>query len=170
MPCTRVTRSSGTRRAVSGFTLIELMVTLVIAAILAMVALPAYQSTLRKSVRQVASRTLIELAAQQETVKAGPTRGYAKNFDDLVGISGTTVYVNRSGQYSATLGSDSIYKLTLDDIVSNAAGRVTAYSLTAAAVGNQAKDSACKSLKLTSTGVKTATGTASDLMRECWSG
>jgi type IV pilus assembly protein PilE len=47
---------------VSGFTLIELMVTVVIAAILAAIALPSYQSYIKKSQLRAAQNDLVALS------------------------------------------------------------------------------------------------------------
>lgn len=50
----------------AGFSLIELMITLVIAAVLATIALPAYQDYLRRGRVQEAPATLAELRTQLE--------------------------------------------------------------------------------------------------------
>ncbi len=49
-----------------GFTLIEAMITVAIIAILAMVALPAYQGYVAKGVRSEAAAILFDAAARQE--------------------------------------------------------------------------------------------------------
>lgn len=49
-----------------GFTLIELMITLVIVAILAAVALPAYRDSVRKGHRRAAQSAMLELANRQQ--------------------------------------------------------------------------------------------------------
>jgi type IV pilus assembly protein PilE len=54
------------RRASAGFTLVELMVTLTIVAILAAVAYPAYQDNMRKGRRTAAQAFLVELANRQQ--------------------------------------------------------------------------------------------------------
>ena len=50
----------------SGFTLIELMVVVTVVALLAMIALPSYQNSVRKSRRTDARIALIELAQTLE--------------------------------------------------------------------------------------------------------
>lgn len=52
----------------AGFTLIELMITVVVVAILASIALPSYQSYLVRASRQAAQGDLLELAALQEKI------------------------------------------------------------------------------------------------------
>jgi type IV pilus assembly protein PilE len=50
----------------AGFTLIELMVVVVITAILASIAVPAYNSSIRKSRRTEAKTALLDAAAREE--------------------------------------------------------------------------------------------------------
>ncbi len=54
------------RRRSAGFTLIELMITLVVAAILVSIAYPAYQSHVRKTRRAEAQAALVEFANAME--------------------------------------------------------------------------------------------------------
>src|ERR1700761_5884303 len=57
-----------------GFTLIELMVTIVVASILIAIAVPSYQAQVRKSRRTEARNAVMDLAAREE-------RYYAVNND-----------------------------------------------------------------------------------------
>ena len=50
----------------AGFTLIELMITIVIATVLLTIAIPSYQSQIRKSRRTEAKTALLDLAAREE--------------------------------------------------------------------------------------------------------
>jgi len=60
-----MSRSQQPRRA-KGFTLIELMITVAVVAILATIAMPSYQDYVRKSRRAQAKADLVELAQQME--------------------------------------------------------------------------------------------------------
>ena len=66
-----------------GFTLIELMVTVVIIGILAAVAYPSYTQYMVRNNRSAAQTYLVELAQAQAQFLAD-TRGYASSVDDLV--------------------------------------------------------------------------------------
>ncbi|MGE8271970.1 type IV pilin protein [Stenotrophomonas sp.] len=54
------------RRTATGFTLIELMITVAVVAILAAIALPSYQAYVRKANRAQAKADLVELAQMLE--------------------------------------------------------------------------------------------------------
>lgn len=59
---------------ISGFTLIELMIVVVIVGILAMIALPAYQDSVRKSRRADVLTKLLDTQLQQEKWRANNIR------------------------------------------------------------------------------------------------
>ena len=139
----------------SGFTLIELMVTIVIATILVVIAVPSYTSQIRKSKRTDAKTALLDLAGREERYMAtnssystsGPALGY-------------------SGAFPITLGNND-YTISAPVVV--AADNTTSpptpasYALTATAVNVQAKDTTCATFSLNSQGQQTATTTPG-----CW--
>jgi type IV pilus assembly protein PilE len=145
----------------AGFTLIELIITISIIAILAAIAFPNYTSYVIRSNRSVARGVLVDLAAKQEVLKLQNTV-YSTDFTYLAGVSGTSYYINRSSLVEATQMPDSIYQISLNPATS------TAFTLTATPVTGspQAKDTQCTSLILASTGLRTATGSSPTL---CWS-
>ena len=53
-------------RRISGFTLIELMITVAVIAILAAVAYPSYQDHIRRGVRSQGQQFLMDIAQRQE--------------------------------------------------------------------------------------------------------
>ena len=56
------------KRDSNGFTLIELMITIAIVAILTMIALPSYQAYVRKANRSAAQSFMLSAAAREEQV------------------------------------------------------------------------------------------------------
>ena len=73
----------GARCRARGFTLIELMVTVAVVAILAAIAFPSYAMFMKKSRRGDAEATLMDLAQRQQQYLLD-TRTYAPNWNTLV--------------------------------------------------------------------------------------
>jgi type IV pilus assembly protein PilE len=140
-------------RATRGFTLLELMITVVIVAIFAAIALPSYQEQIRKTRRADARQELMRLATAQERFYTN-CNSYAKT------LSGSQAKCEGLGAAGATLDSENgYYKISL-------AGAGGNYTLTAEAQKGQEKDTKCGNLSLTDAGVKGATGTLG--AAECW--
>lgn len=118
------------RRGEAGFTLIELMITLVVVAVLAAIALPAYQDSIRKGRRSDALQALSAAQLAQERWRSNHAE-YTPNLSDLQVISPTS-----GGYYTLSLAA-----------VSSAPGTWrTGYRVLATAVGSQAGDTNCKLL------------------------
>lgn len=82
----------------SGFTLIELMITVAILAIIAAVAIPSYNSYVDRGKRAEARTALLDIAARQERYYSN-NRKYAANLNDL-NMSGTK---SENGYYALSL-------------------------------------------------------------------
>ena len=139
------------RRADSlGFTLVELMVVIVIASILMAIAIPSYKNSIRKSRRTDAKTALLDLAGREERYNS--TVGGYTNVAANLGYGG----------WGAVFGGG-YYTMTQPVVV---AGTVASFALQAVPVvgSDQAKDTACGSFSLSSTGLQTVSGTATD----CW--
>jgi type IV pilus assembly protein PilE len=121
-----------------GFTLIELMITVVIVAILASVALPSYQNHLQKARRADAYDCLLNAAQRQESFFY-QNNTYASTIDAL-------------GMDAESCGDGDYYTLKIDGDPNIA----TSYKLTAERVegSEQMKDTKCGDLTLSSTGEK----------------
>lgn len=115
------------QRQQNGFTLMELMITVAIVGILAAIALPSYQDSVRKSRRADVKGVMLGLANALER-RFTETNSYA----GVAGIAGT--------YYTVTV--------TIPNAIS--------YTLTATPAGDQASDT-CGTLTLTQTGAKTPT-------------
>lgn len=137
-----------------GFTLIELMIVVMVAAILAAIAIPSYQSYARKSSAAFAQQEVLKLADQLERHK---TRNFNyKNFTP------TTVTLDRGGytltvtddtsagnalNSSATNGQTWVIKATTTDnqqmkILAKSSG-LRCQSRTATAVDNDCSSTVC---------------------------
>ena len=116
----------------SGFTLVELMITVAIIGIIASIALPSYLEQVRKTRRTNAQSDLVELASFME-------RYYTENF----------TYVGAALPFteSPKQGSSKFYDLT-------PVTTALAYTLTATVKGAQTADR-CGDLAITNTGART---------------
>jgi len=146
-----------------GFTLIELVIAMVIASILAAIAIPSYTSYIMKSRRTEAKSALLNIASLEErffstnnTYSALPTDlGYTAG----LGVS----FPVGSGYYN-------ISPITVTQAAppanTTSAGTPATYTITATPVPtkSQANDTGCTSFTITSGGVQTSTGSSTT----CW--
>jgi type IV pilus assembly protein PilE len=131
-----------------GFTLIEAMIVVAVIAIIAAIALPSYQDSVRKSRRADATAELERLAARQE-------RWFTEN------NSYTNVLANLTG--GATTTPEGHYNLTM----THPGGCGTScFLITATAAGGQSSDTKCTSFSLNEIGARTFGGSGTS--RDCW--
>jgi len=136
-----------------GFTLIELMIVLVIVAILAAVALPAYQNTVMKTWRNKGIACLAEMSQSMERRFTGQL-----NYLGPVGTPGQlppntcTVDDGMAQRYTFSFTADPT---------------ATQFTLQAVPQGAQAaQDTLCATLTINEVGVRTVSGTAT--VEECY--
>lgn len=142
----------GRLRRSKAFTLTELLMALTVIAILATIAYPSYARQLLKMRRVEAATELMQQAAALEkcfSINASYLRDADGDGTDDCAVQDSAP--TRSGNY----------------LIIIAPRAATRYTLTAQALasGHQRNDAACTSLSLTSTGGRTATGTAPE---SCW--
>jgi type IV pilus assembly protein PilE len=121
-----------------GFTLIELMIALVVVGILMMVALPAYQNSMRKSKRSEAFAAVSAVQLAQERYRAN-NAAYATS-ESALGITAT----------------HSLYNLVITTPTSTSAPIINpsiGYVVTVEGQGGQAADNQCQKM-----GVMVASG------------
>lgn len=131
-------------RQITGFTLIELMITVAIVGILAAIAYPSYQDSVRKSWRANAASCLMELA-----------QGMERRFTGSSSYAGATL---PSSGCPTEGGMTDRYGFSFA-----VAPTANTFTLRAVPVGPQANDP-CGTLTITQTGQKGSAGTVSD----CW--
>jgi type IV pilus assembly protein PilE len=150
----RNTRKTRKTRKTKGFTLIELVIAMVIAGILAAIAIPAYSNYVRQSRRTDAKTALLDLASLEERYFS-TANVYSQSPSDL-GYPGAT--------WPVTVGSG-YYTVSQTAFAAATTTNPASYSFTATAIGDQAKDAQCQTFTVTSTGVQSATP---DPTNTCW--
>ena len=124
-----------------GFTLIELMITVAIVAILAAVALPSYQSYVMRSKRADAKNALLDLASRQERYFS-INNAYTGDAALLGYGTGATFPI------PVSISGSSNYDLYLP------VQTATAYTIRAIPKGTQTKDTTCYTYQLTQQGTR----------------
>jgi type IV pilus assembly protein PilE len=135
----RVQRSGG-----AGFTLIELMVTVAIVAILSAIAYPAYSQYVLKSRRTDEKNALLDLAARQE-------RFYSLN-NQYSTVPSALGYAGAAFPLNVQTGNAAYYQLAVS-APTPAAATLPTFAASAVPLGNQAKDK-CGTYTLTHLGVQ----------------
>jgi type IV pilus assembly protein PilE len=128
------------RRAMPGFTLIELMIAVVVVAILAAISLPSYAEFVKRGTRADAQAFLMELALRQQQ-RLVDRRQYAAAIADL----GLALPRSLTGKYTVSMSVPEVVPPT--------------FTLTAAPQGAQVTEG-CGTLTLDSTGRRLPVG--------CW--
>ena len=145
------------KRTQTGFTLIELIVTMLIVAILASIAFSMYQHSIIETRRTQAKTALMDLASREQKLYA-TTNVYSTAPSDL-GYTGA--------QFPMTVG-DGYYEVNV--LVTPATSTAPAsFNLTATPIGTQAADTQCASFGLNSLGEQSATNSqGQDAESTCW--
>lgn len=133
-----------------GFTLIELMIAVAIVGILAGIAYPGYQDSVRKSRRVDAEGALLGFANAMER--------YFTEYNSYP-VAGTTTIFSST---SPVDGGTAYYALAIT------AATASTYTLTATPTGAQSGDK-CGTLTLTQTGARDVTNADSGITAiDCW--
>ena len=139
------------RKMLQGFSLIELMVTVSIVAILATIAAVTYTKQVQKSRRTDARSAVMDLAGREEKLFS-TTNAYSALPSDLgYGAVGDPWPINvGSGYYQVTVTTPT----------------AVSYLVTATAIGTQAGDAGCATFSVDQLGSQTSTG--GEAAATCW--
>jgi type IV pilus assembly protein PilE len=148
-----------------GFTLIELVITMVVVAILASIAVPAYNSYILKSHRTEAKTALLDLASMEERFFS--TQNVYSQLPTDLGYTGAAFPVTVGSYYQINI-EPTLWALATAPGAGNTAGTPATFGFTATPINMQVNDTACKTLTISSTGTKTATGNDPNPSVDCW--
>ncbi len=145
-------------RGALGFTLIELMITLLVVGILAAIAYPIYEHQVAEAHRTDARNALLELAAREQRYYA-MYNAYTSNAADL----------GYTGSWPITIGSG-YYAVESPNVTTT--NGLPAFSLTAETVSayQAQEDPTCSTFTVTSTGAESSTDSAGNTnpADTCW--
>ena len=141
-----------------GFTLLELMIVVVVISILAALALSGYQKQIRKSRRAEAKQIIGDYSLREEKYRSN-NPNYTSSLTTLLNVS-TAPTTWGSGYYSLAISFPS--SGTCPD-GTTALGSANSFTITATALGDQARDSGCTALEYTNT-----CGSVSKTPSDCW--
>ncbi len=141
----------------NGFTLVELLIVVAIVGLLAVVAYPSYQDSVRKTRRADAMAAVLSIQLAQQGFRGNcPFYAQALGNANTCGASAALSTVN-----AASASREGFYTLAIQ--ANSATGN--AYTIVATPVGGQAADTECASMTLT---VSAANPSGLKAPADCW--
>ena len=146
-----------TRQRHGGFTMIELVITMLVMAILGVIAMSAYQTEVQKGRRTDAKNAVLDLASREEQLFS-TTNAYSVTPTDLGYTGNAFPIVVGSGYYSVNVA-----------VTAGAVGAPATYTITATAQGTQLKDVDCQTFTVNQQGLRTAANAGgANTTTTCW--
>jgi type IV pilus assembly protein PilE len=147
------------RSGMAGFTMVELMVVVVITAILASIAVPAYNNSIRKSRRTEAKTAIMDLAAREER--------YFATQNQYTTSPASLAY--GSGAWPISIGTYySISSVTSSPATATTPGGYV-LQVTPSAASPQLQDTSCQLFQVDQTGKQSSLdNTSTDSSTTCW--
>jgi type IV pilus assembly protein PilE len=143
-------------RRIGGFTLIELMITVVVLAIIVAIAVPSYQQQVRKSRRADARNAILDLAGREERFLS-----ISNSYSQIPGDVGYAVFPAKvnNGYYQLTVASPDLTQ----------PGVTPSYLITATYFGPQVADTDCAQFTVNQLGQQAAlTAGGAPNTATCW--
>ena len=156
-------KSTANKRGVLGFTLIELMITIAVIAILASIAMPIFRDQIQKARRSDAKQALLEVANRQELFFSN-CNTYVTNTAGLTRAGGCCTAGTCGLGLADTLSPEGgFYTISV-------AGNSTSFTVTATRINTLSQvDDKCGDFTLTETGVRgVVNNTAGWNAQRCW--
>jgi len=144
--------ATGKRSTGRGFTLVELMIVVAVVALLSAVAVPSYQTSVRKA-RRADARTALATTAQMMERYATEQGANGYRTAMLSDVGGPTVVAKASSD-------NGYYQLSFTNLTA------TAYTMRAVPQGGQVRDD-CATFTLDERGVRGLVGSTKPVS-ECW--
>ncbi|HSY05548.1 MAG TPA: type IV pilin protein [Steroidobacteraceae bacterium] len=161
--------SSANRRSSRGFTLVELMVVVVIAAILLAVGVPSYSNYVRQARRTDARTAVLDLAGREERYFSTNAAAYSPLPANLGYGGGGWPIVVGSGYYQVTVCSPANANCAAGLNMPNPPA-APSFTVVAQSIGTQVKDVPCSLFAVDSTGQQYAvSGAGAANTAFCWS-
>ena len=145
----------------AGLTLIEMMTTVAIMAILAGLAIPAYDRYTRGANRTPAKATLERIRALTESYYLN-NKAYTGDLTNL-GYGASPIGIDKSGEEVAAASADAIYQIQIN--VPGVFCPACAYEIGAVPMNGQTADADCMTLFINSQNQKGASGPKGT---KCW--
>lgn len=130
-----------------GFTLVELLITIIIIGILVTFAYPSYKAYIMKSRRTDALQTL----SQDQLILE---RCYSTNFSYSAACGALPTFPQTSAQGFYSIGISNLGTST--------------YTLTATPIGSQAQDTTCASITVNQANARTGSDSTNTAQSVCW--